>query len=358
MTPNPDFIFFTLIYGWVTSHINSFATDLMGRVTAWVSGLALVIVTIWILMTGYRVITGQMREPLIAVVTQMARIVVILTVATSASIFGTNINTFFTTDLSNEINYVVTGSNGSVYQQIDTNLALTEVAMSAIESVPLPVNDSDTANEKSRASFMATFGTAGPPMTAGVMLLMYQFAMAMFVGFAPLFIMCLIFEQTKELFRKWLLYGIGTLFSLAMLNVVTAMVLELSTGVAGALWTIAAISAFTPGTTEGLSHQAMEQGGIGLLLTMLIVSVPPMTAQFFQGTLGNFLTYTAVSGGMSRSTPGPNGSPPGSQPQLTNASAGPAQLQGGSPPLRYAQLPSSTQGDITKMQQNSTSSTG
>jgi type IV secretion system protein VirB6 len=309
---NPNFIFFTLIYTWVTSHINSFATELMGRVTAWVSGLALVIVTLWILMTGYRVITGQMREPLIAVVTQMARIVVIISVATSASIFGTDINTFFTTDLSNEINYVVTGSSGNVNTQIDANLALTEVAMSAIESVPLAVPDPDTANEKSRASFLATFGTAGPPITAGVMLLMYQFAMALFVGFAPLFIMCLIFEQTKELFRKWLLYGIGTLFSLAMLNVVTAMVLELSTGVAAALWAMTAISQFTPGTTEGLSHQAMEQGGIGLLLTMLIVSVPPMAAQFFQGTLGSFLTYAAVNGGMNRNNVGPSGQPAGS----------------------------------------------
>lgn len=344
-----NFVFFTLIYTWVTSHINSFSTDLLGRVTAWMSGLALVIVTIWILMTGYRVITGQLREPLIAVVTQMARIVVIISVATSASIFGTDINTFFTTNLSNEINYVVTGSNGSVYQQIDGNLALTEVAMSAIESVPLPSPNPDLANEKSQASFFAVFGTAGPPMTAAVMLLLYQFAMALFVGFAPLFIMCLIFEPTKPLFHKWLLYGLGTLFSLAMLNVVTSMVLELSSGVALGLWTIDAINSYTQGSTEGLGHQAMEQGGIGLLLTMLIVSVPPMTAQFFQGTLGNFLTYAAVNGGMNRNNVGANGSPAGSQPQLTNASAGPAQLQTSSPPLRYNQLPSSSQSDTIKM---------
>ncbi|WP_175472809.1 hypothetical protein [Luteibacter sp. 329MFSha] len=40
----------------------------------------------------------------------------------------------------------------------------------------------------------------------------------------------------------------------------------------------------------------MQQGGIGLLLTALIVSVPPMAAAFFQGTLGSFMSYSAFGG--------------------------------------------------------------
>ncbi|MDR6935018.1 hypothetical protein [Luteibacter sp. 3190] len=49
--------------------------------------------------------------------------------------------------------------------------------------------------------------------------------------------------------------------------------------------------------TEGLTSKAMQQGGIGLLLTALIVSVPPMAAAFFQGTLGSFMSYSAFGGG-------------------------------------------------------------
>ncbi|MCC4607135.1 type IV secretion system protein [Xanthomonas campestris pv. zinniae] len=49
------------------------------------------------------------------------------------------------------------------------------------------------------------------------MLLLYQVAVAMFVGFGPLFILCLLFDQTKQLFQKWLLYGIGTMFSMGVL---------------------------------------------------------------------------------------------------------------------------------------------
>jgi type IV secretion system protein VirB6 len=46
------------------------------------------------------------------------------------------------------------------------------------------------------------------------------------------------------------------------------------------------------------------------LLTTLIISVPPMAAMFFQGTLGSFSPYSVFSGGAQR--PGPQGQPPGS----------------------------------------------
>lgn len=36
---------------------------------------------------------------------------------------------------------------------------------------------------------------------------------------------------------------------------------------------------------------------MGLVLTMLIISAPPMAAAFFQGTLGQFMAYSQFSGG-------------------------------------------------------------
>jgi type IV secretion system protein VirB6 len=140
------------------------------------------------------------------------------------------------------------------------------------------------------------------------MLLLYQFAIALVVGMAPLFILCLIFDQTKELFRKWLLYGVGTLFSMAVLSLVSAIVLKMTLSVAEALWATEFIRSLAGGNSVGLSTQAMEQGGVGLLMTVLIVSVPPMTAMFFNGTMGQFMYYSAFSrAGM----PGPRGQPPG-----------------------------------------------
>jgi type IV secretion system protein VirB6 len=141
------------------------------------------------------------------------------------------------------------------------------------------------------------------------MLLLYQFAMALFIGLGPLFILCLIFDQTKDLFRRWLMYGIGTIFSMALLSAVASMVLELTLRISGAMWGAKIVNNLLHTSAEGLSSTAIQQGGIGLLLTTLIVSVPPMAAMFFQGTLGSALSYSVFQGMGSR--PGPQGQPPG-----------------------------------------------
>jgi type IV secretion system protein VirB6 len=156
-----------------------------------------------------------------------------------------------------------------------------------------------------------TSGFGSLLIAPGTTRLLYQFAMAMIVGFGPLFILCLIFEQTKDLFRRWLMYGIGTLFSIAMLYVVTSIVLYLTVNLAGALWSATLINSITGQGGEGYSSQAIQQGGIGLLMTVLIISVPPMASMFFQGTLGNFMPYAAFGAG-AVSRPGPQGQPPGS----------------------------------------------
>ena len=276
-----------------------------------------------VLVQGYRRITGHAFIPfpgqglMMAMVTNMvrinmARIDVIVTAATSMSIFGGSLQTFLSANgtLGSEISQLVSGTDSPI-SGIDQNMAETQVALAAIDAVQVPPGDTETAESKAHAMFFAGFGTSSPPMAAGAMLLLYQFSMAMVVGFGPLFILCLIFEQTKDLFRKWLMYGIGTLFSIAMLYVVTSIVLYLTVNLAGALWSATLIDSITGQGGEGYSSQAIQQGGIGLLMTVLIISVPPMAAMFFQGTLGSFMPYAAFGAGAA-SRPGPQGQPPGS----------------------------------------------
>lgn len=263
---------------------------------------------------GYRMITGQSRESMMALVLNAARIKIIVTAASSASIFSQPLQNFFAADgcgsLGAAISGLVSGESSPV-SQIDRNMATTQLTLAAIDVVQVPPGDTENAQTKARAMLLAGFGAASPPMAAGAMLLLYQFTIALFIGLAPLFILCLIFDQTKELFRKWLLYGIGTLFSIATLCVISSIVLKLTVNVAAALWAADLINHFTGSGAEGFSSRALEQGGIGLLLTVLIISVPPLSAAFFQGTVGNFLTYSAFGMG-SASRIGPQGQPPGS----------------------------------------------
>ncbi len=315
MNPMGDltaYAYFVLVYQYLQTEVEKFQSSVLGSLMQWVSGLALVLVTIWIMLQGYRIVTGQSREPMMELVVKSARVVLIVTAATTMSIMNADLQSYLSANggLASEISQLVAGDDSPV-SQIDQNMAATQLTMAAISTVQVSPGNSDASNEKERALMLATFGTASPPMAAGAMLLLYQFALAMFVGFGPLFIMCLMFEQTKSLFQKWLFYGIATMFSMAMLDVVSSIVLKLTLNVAGALWASSFINSITGQQAEGFNNMAMQQGGIGLLMTVLIISVPPMAGMFFGGTMGNFMHFSAFSGGAS-SNPGPQGQPAGS----------------------------------------------
>lgn len=292
-----DFVFFRLILDYLEKQIRDFGIDLMGRSMQWVGGIALTLLTLWIIIQGYRIVTGQSRESMMALVTSSLRAVFILTAATTMAMFGSDLHQFLNEDVKNEINHVVTGSDDSPEDQIDKNLAWMQVALSSIDSLDA-VGDTTLDGKKTRAMWFVGLGSGGPAITGGTMLLLYEVAMALFIGLGPIFILCLLFEQTKSLFQRWLMYGIGTMFSMAVLSAMVSIALEMVTRVAASFWASAAAGALLGSDfTDGMTSQAMQQGGMGLILTALIISAPPMAAMFFQGTLGQFMAYSQFGGG-------------------------------------------------------------
>lgn len=121
-------------------------------------------------------------------------------------------------------------------------------------------------------ALVAIFGIASPPMAAGAMMLMFNIAIALFIGLRPLFITCLLFNATKALFQKWLMYGIGTLFAMAMLSFISGIVLKVTISVAEGLWGASALNGLLGTNSVGITTQSLEQGGLGLLMTVLIIS--------------------------------------------------------------------------------------
>ncbi len=178
------------------------------------------------MIQGYRLITGQSRESMMGLVTNMVRVVVIVTVATTVGAAGHNLHTLVTTELTTDINQLFTGDDTTLAQTIDKNLAYTQLAMAAIDTVQMP---RATPKARSKAAPKPSPPSAPPaPHGRCAMLLLYEITLALVIGLAPLFIMCLIFEQTKGLFQKWLLYGIGTLFSMGVLAFISSLVLQLT----------------------------------------------------------------------------------------------------------------------------------
>jgi len=301
-----NLIFFQRINEFLNREIAEFGVNLLGRTMAWIGSVAITLMTIWIMIQGYRIVTGQSRDSMMALVTNSLRAVFIVGIATGWGLAGPTLFDWLGNGLQQNINEVVTGSDDDAYSNIDKSLGYMQLAFSSIDS--LQDGDSENLDDaKSRAMWFTGIGTGGPAITAGVMLLLNKIAMALFTGLGPIFILCLLFDQTKQLFSRWLFYGIGTMFSLAVLSVMVALALDVVTAVAASFW----VNSFLGGSSEGVNSRAMQQGGLGLILTMLIISAPPMAAAFFQGTLGNFMPFSQFGGsaGSQSGARGP-GSPP------------------------------------------------
>ena len=264
------------------------------------------------LILGFRIVTGRSRDSMAALATNMARAALIVTVATSMAMFGKDLQSFLTQDVQDEITYVVTGKDDTAEELIDRNLGYMQLALTSVSVLDV-AGDVTLDSAKTRAMWFIGLGTGGPAVTAGAMLLLYQVAMAMFIGFGPLFILCLLFEQTKSLFQRWLFYGIGTMFSMAVLAAMTGIAMEMVARVAASFWGASALGALlSTNLTEGMSSMALQQGGMGLILPTLILTALPMAAMFFQGTLGTFMAYSQIGGSAGSASPGPQGQPPGS----------------------------------------------
>lgn len=288
-----QFVFFTLINEYLSHQINSFQWALLQRTSMLVSGVLLILMTLWIMFQGYRRITGQSQESMMVLVSDSLRAVLILAVATSMAAGSQGLYWTLSDGLSSDIVQLVTGKNASPFQSIDDNLAMMQIGMSTIDTIEDGGNG-NVASDLSRDKWLSGAGVAGPAVIAGSLLLLNKVALALFIGFGPLFITCLLFKQTASLFSRWLLYGIGTVFSLAVLSVMITLSMQMLAAVTASYIAQYVASMATTGAlpTDGLNSMALQQGGIGLILTTLIISAPPMAAAFFQGTLGQFQTYS------------------------------------------------------------------
>ena len=312
--------FFRLVFDWIDEEINIFRDNLLGAMAEWIGGIAFVLLTLWVLLQGYRIVTGQSRQFMMELVVHSLKWVLIITVATTFTLGSSNIHQLLTDDMPTTINQLVTGEDEGPEDSIDDNLQTMEVAMVAIDALYTSFDETLQA-AKTRTMWFTGVGVAGPSLMGGAILLMYKMAMALFIGLGPFFILCLGFEQTKGMFQKWVWYGIGTMFSLAVLSFTVSMISKLLGAVAVSYVTQYLTTLAANGSPQGVSSMAMQQGGLGLLMTLFLITVPPMAAAFFQGTIGQFMAYNAFGQGqvMQPTRPGGGYAPVPTEP-VPNAS--------------------------------------
>lgn len=285
-----QFAFFQLINDFLRHEIDAYTWELLTRFAFIVSSMIGFLMVIWIFYQGFRIVTGQSRDSLMGLVVSSLRAVLIVGVATSMAAGGSQMYWALTDGLGSLI--VATVSDESdPYASIDKNLAIMTASMATIDALQ-DEQEETVKDDKSRAMWFTGIGIAGPAVIASSLLLLNKLAMALFIGFGPLFVLALLFDQTKSMFSRWLFYGIGTTFSLGVLVVMVSLTTKVIGAVALAFLAKYVASGFTGGG-EGVNSMALQQGGLGLVMSTLIVMTPPMAAAFFQGTLANFVAQSS-----------------------------------------------------------------
>jgi type IV secretion system protein VirB6 len=85
------------------------------------------------------------------------------------------------------------------------------------------------------------------------------------------------------LVNKWLLHGIGSVFSLAVLSVMVTICMKMMAAITAAfavkyLISMPELGLTSAQTTDGINSMALQQGGIGILLTTMILSAQRLLA--------------------------------------------------------------------------------
>lgn len=302
--------FFSLIKEHLDKMIDKFQGNLLKRVGQVMGAIAATVVTLWIIVQGFRIATGQSREPMMGLVVNSLKTVLIVGLAVGTAAGGGPLYRTMTDGLSGVVRNIVTGrTDEGPYEDMDEVLGVLQAGMDLVGSVKIG-DDPMVGETKRTAMNMIGVGLGGPVIMAMIAMMLNKIAMALFIGTGPFFILCLLFDQTKQLFQKWLFYGIATMMSMGVLIVMTTIAIDLLLAVGGAFWASDLISKFGGGTNnESMMSLAMQQGGLGLILTGLILTAPPMAGAFFNGVLGQFHGSNLMPGSNSNSTGYPPGHP-------------------------------------------------
>lgn len=283
---------FEEIRSYIVDLIGQFGYAGLGRMMAFAGAVGTVWLTIWFMVQGYRIATGQSRESLHVFIVRAITVTAIVAVAQGLAIFGQDLASLVL-DLRNSIALAITGGEyedpSKMVGKVLTGMLTLQVAMDL--APVLGPSSGNNLNMANTLSFITGAGQALPALIAGGLMLLNEIAMHLCLVMAPLCLLAYVFDQTRFMFVTWAKFTVSTLFSMVVITVVTVIALKATIMLGTALLAMDGVSsglAFLNIKTGSLYLRdiATISGGLGMLLTTLILGTPPLMTNFFSGQVG------------------------------------------------------------------------
>ena len=294
--------FFILIKTYVEILIMKFGDRGLSALSTVLIPSLMSMVTVWLMFEGYRILNGQSREPLNMFLWRGAKMVVIITVASWIMNNPTGLRDWISEHIKNPIASVIVGGEyASPEAMVDSSLLLMHLIMGAFGSLQAATSNN---NDGALANFIMASGVAQgtPAVVAGALLLLNEIALSLAILTAPAFILCLLYDPTKQYFQGWLKFFLGSLLTMAVLSVMVTIGLKVmlvyATKVLGEYGVGAAVAGSASQDRPGIAQITIMQGGLGLMMSTLMITAPLLVGNLIGSSLG-FNTYNPLQGGNS-----------------------------------------------------------
>ena len=232
-----------------------------------------------------------------------AKMVVIITVASWIMNNPTGLRDWISEHIKNPIASVIVGGEyASPEAMVDSSLLLMHLIMGAFGSLQAATSNN---NDGALANFIMASGVAQgtPAVVAGALLLLNEIALSLAILTAPAFILCLLYDPTKQYFQGWLKFFLGSLLTMAVLSVMVTIGLKVMLVYAAKVlgeYGVEAMMAKSASSTEsrpGIAQITIMQGGLGLMMSTLMITAPLLVGNLIGSSLGGFSGYNMFSGG-------------------------------------------------------------
>jgi type IV secretion system protein VirB6 len=131
-----DLLFFREINSFLTHEIGVFQSNLFERIVNVLGVGAVSLLTIWIIIQGYRIVSGQSRESMMVLVTNSLRATLIVGIALGAAKLSGSTFHALTDGLSNTVTSTVSGTDDDVYERVDRCLAYMQFTNASTDAWP------------------------------------------------------------------------------------------------------------------------------------------------------------------------------------------------------------------------------
>ena len=299
--------FFILIKTYVEILIMKFGDRGLSALSTVLIPSLMSMVTVWLMFEGYRILNGQSREPLNMFLWRGAKMVVIITVASWIMNNPTGLRDWISEHIKNPIASVIVGGEyASPEAMVDSSLLLMHLIMGAFGSLQAATSND---NGSALANFIMASGVAqgAPAVVAGALLLLNEIALSLAILTAPAFILCLLYDPTKQYFQGWLKFFLGSLLTMAVLSVMVTIGLKVmlvyAAKVLGEYGVGAAVAGSASQDRPGIAQITIMQGGLGLMMSTLMITAPLLVGNLIGSSLG-FNAYSPFGNGGARDKDG------------------------------------------------------